>query len=113
MCHRDSSIIMPPGNHSSICSARASHSPGKRLPKVEITTGRSVVGQGGQLHARFAAFGEFHRGSLSAHVGFHPAGVGGIYFDPSPTQFLCKMDGERIQGSLRSVVSEGLLVVDG
>ena len=92
--------------------ARCSCSPGQRLAEVEVAAGRSVVGQGRQLHARLAAFRDSIGAAEPPMSVLHPAGVGRVHLDLRPAQLLGQVDGERVEGRLRRVVGKRLLVVD-
>ena len=69
---------------------------------------RAVVGKCGKLCAGLSALANFHRRVWAAHLSLYPAGMRGVHFDFAVAQFVGEMDRERVQRSLRRVVSESL-----
>ncbi len=55
--------------------------PGKWLAKMEEPAARTVIGQRGELRARFSALARFHRRVGPTHISFDPAGVRGVHFN--------------------------------
>ena len=73
----------------------------------------SIVGQGGELSTRFAAFTNFHRRTWTAHLGLHPSGMCRVDFDFGVAQFVREVDRESIQRSLRGVIGKDLERING
>ena len=50
--------------------------------------------------AGFGAVGDFHRRGVSAHFGFDPAGMHGVYLDGCVLELVSKVDSEGVEGGL-------------
>jgi hypothetical protein len=80
---------------------------------VEVAAGGAVAGEGGEGGAGFASFRDFEGCLGATHVGFDPAGMGGVDLDFGVAEFVGEMDGEGVEGGFGGVVGEGLGVIDG
>ncbi len=78
---------------------------------MEQSGGGAVVGEGGELDGCFGAIGDFHEGTFAAHVGFDPAGVGGVDFDFCIPEGIGEVNGVGVECGFAGIIGRPFEVV--
>jgi len=73
----------------------------------------SIGRERGEGYAGLGAFGDLHWSLVAAHLGFDPAGVGGVDLNRGVFELPCEVDRVGVERGLRSVIGKGLEAGDG